>query len=189
MDNISKEKSTTNKKQSKKSLLILLVFYGAFIACSYIFKLDSGIKIGENFAFFAVDMFKLLPPAFILVGLFMVWIDKKTIEKYFGEASGFMGHIAAILLSCTTLYPFVVVLPMAGALAKKGARLSIVLTYIGATAICRIPMTIFEASFLGLKFSILRYLISLPLVIISSIIIEKIVGKNYLLKNGLLDSV
>ncbi|MCK5128575.1 MAG: permease [Clostridiales bacterium] len=187
-ENIKKEETNKNKKPNKKPMLILIAFYTLFVAVSYIFNFDSGIKMGENFAFFAIDMIKLFPPAFILVGLFMVWVDRKTIEKYFGEKSGLMGHLAAILLACTTLYPFVVVLPMAAALSKKGARLSIVLTYLGASAICRIPMTIFEASFLGLKFSILRYVISLPLIVLSSIFIEKIVGRKYMLNNPELDS-
>nr|WP_281415074.1 permease [Fusibacter paucivorans] len=132
-------------------------------------------------------MFKLFPPAFVLVGLFMIWVNKETVEKFFGEASGIMGYVAAIALACTTLYPFVVVLPMGAALSKKGARLSIVLTYLGATAICRIPMTIFEASYLGIKFSMIRYAVSLPLIILSSVIIEKIVGKDYMATNHLLD--
>lgn len=181
---------TTGKRkgQNKKPIIIFIVLYVIFIACSYIFRFDSGIVMGENFAFFAVDMLKLFPPAFILVGLFMVWVDRKTVEKFFGEKSGILGHIAAILLACTTLYPFIVVLPMAAALSKKGARLSIVLTYLGATAICRIPMTIFEASFLGVKFSILRYVISLPLIVLSAIFIEKVVGNNYMSNNPDLNS-
>ena len=40
--------------------------------------------------------------------------------------------------------------------------------YVGAAAICRIPMTIYEASFLGIKFSLVRLMISIPLVVISS---------------------
>lgn len=184
-----KNKQSVKKKPNKKPIIILLSFYGIFIICSYIFKIDSGMKMGENFTFFAIDMLKLFPPAFILVGLFVVWVDRKIVEKFFGEASGFMGYVASILLACTTLFPFIVVLPMAATLSKKGAKLSIVLTFLGATAVCRIPMTIFEASFLGLKFSIIRYVVSLPLIVVTSIMIEKVVGKNYFSENDLLDSL
>lgn len=172
-----------NAKQKKKGMsketLIFLIIFGLFIAVSYVFRIDSGMKIGDNFVFFAVDMVKIFPPAFILVGLFMVWVDRKTVEKFFGKNAGLKGHLVAILLACTTLYPFVVVLPMAAALGKKGARLGIVLTYLGASAICRIPMTIFEASFLGVKFTIIRYVVSLPLIVLSSILLEKLVGEDY----------
>lgn len=158
----------------KKRWWLLILFYIAFVGLSYIIGFKPGEAIGQNFIFFAVDMIKIFPPAFILVGLFMVWVDRKTVEQIFGNASGMKGYLAAILLACTTVYPFVVVLPMASALLKKGGRLSIVMTYLGASAICRIPMTVFEASFIGIKFTIIRYVVSLPLVVITSIVIEKI---------------
>lgn len=167
-------------------MLGAIIIYALFIGISFLLHFDSGIQMSKNFVFFAVDMLKLLPAAFILVGLFMVWVKRETVEKYLGTSSGLLGHLTAILLACTTLFPFVVVMPMAHALAKKGARLSIVLTYLGATAVCRIPMTIFEASFLGLKFSIIRYIVSLPLIILASILIEKWVGKDYMEKSDLL---
>ncbi len=172
------------QKPKKKKVITFLFLYTSFIILSLIMKYEPGRRIAYNFQFFALDMFKLFPPAFILVGLFMVWIDRKAVEHYFGEASGVKGYIGAILLSCTTLYPFVVVLPMAASLYKKGAKLSIVLTYLGATAICRIPMTIFEASFIGIGFSVVRYIVSLPLIVISSILIERIL-RNDILHNRL----
>ena len=66
-----------------------------------------------------------------------------------------------------------VALPVAYTLANKGARLSVVFTYIGAAAVCRIPMTIFEASYLGIKFTIIRYAVSVPLIILTSSILGK----------------
>ncbi len=46
--------------------------------------------------------------------------------------------------------------------------LAVIFSYIGAAAIVRIPMTIFEASFLGIKFSLIRLLVSIPLVVLSA---------------------
>jgi uncharacterized membrane protein YraQ (UPF0718 family) len=178
MENKKHDEQSDNKKKSKRAY-IFIGLYTAFIILSHIFSWNPGIQMGDSFKFFALDMLKILPAAFILVGLFMVWVDRKTIEKYFGEASGIMGHLAAILLACTTLYPFIVVIPMAAALMKKGARLGIVITFLGATAICRIPMSIFESTFLGIKFTIIRYIVALPLIVISSYAIERIAGKDY----------
>ena len=176
---MNKNSESSNKKGNRRSMLIMLTVYAVFITLSILTDFDPGLRIADNFVLFARDMFMLFPPAYVLVGLFVVWVDRKTVETYFGESSGFMGYVTAILLACTTLYPFIVVLPMAAALAKKGARLSIVLTYLSASAICRIPMTIFEASYLGIRFSIIRYLVSLPLIVVTSILLEKMVGKNY----------
>ena len=148
--------------------------YLLFITVSFIIEYQPGKVIFDNFILFIVDMFKLFPAAFILVGLFMVWVDRSVVMRYFGEYSGVKGHLMAILLACTTLYPFIIVLPMASDLYKKGAKLEIVLTYLGASAICRIPMTIFEATFLGIQFTLVRYLVSLPLIVLSSILIGKL---------------
>lgn len=173
-------------EQEKKKPIVLFVFLGIytiFIGSSFIINYEPGKIIFDNFYLFIVDMFKLFPAAFVLVGLFMVWVDRKVVERYFGESSGLKGHLSAILLACTTLYPFVVVLPMASGLYKKGAKLDIVLTYLGASAICRIPMSIFEATFLGIKFTVVRFVVSLPLIVISSIIIGKMM-KNKQLELG-----
>jgi hypothetical protein len=46
-------------------------------------------------------------------------------------------------------------------------------------------MTIFEASFLGLKFSIIRLLVSLPLVIFGSMLLGNYLGrKRYQMSGG-----
>ncbi len=114
-------------------------------------------------------MLKIFPCAFILIGLFEEWVRRETIERHFGEGSGPLGFVWAILLSGTTVGGLYVAFPVAAALYSKGARLGVVFTYVGASAICRIPMTIFEASFMGLKYSAIRIAVSLPLVVVSSV--------------------
>ncbi len=143
--------------------------YFIFLILSYIFQNKPGIAIKDNFIIFSLSMIKILPCAFILIGLFEVWVRKETIEKHLGKKSGIMGCVWAVLLAGTTVGPMITAFPVAHALYTKGAAIRIILIYLGASAICRIPMTIFEASFLGLKFSIIRLLVSIPLVILSSI--------------------
>ncbi|MGB9629843.1 MAG: hypothetical protein ACPL6D_14400, partial [Thermodesulfobacteriota bacterium] len=62
---------------------------------------------------------------------------------------------------------------------------SIIFTYISASAICRVPMAIFESSFMGIKFTAIRFLVSLPLVIITSIWLGDYMEKrNYRIMEG-----
>jgi len=145
--------------------------YVVFIAISFAAGFTPGKEIGINFFDFSWAMLKILPCAFILIGLFEVWVKKETIEKHMGENSGFVAYIWAILFAGTTVGGLYVAFPVAYTLHGKGARLSIIFTYIAASAICRVPMTIFEASFMGIKFSIIRLCVSIPLVIISSMIL------------------
>ncbi len=130
-------------------------------------------------------MLKILPVAFILIGLFEVWVKRETIEKHFGEKSGVRGYIWAILLSSMTVGGLYVAFPVAYSLYSKGAKLSVIFTYLGAAAICRIPMAIFEASFLGIKFTAIRWLVSIPLVIIASMLLGNyLTRRNYKIMAG-----
>ncbi len=147
---------------------LLLAAYVIFIIASVALNFEPGKRLGENFLSFLVDMMKVLPFAFILIGLFEVWVKRETVEKHLGKESGFKGYIWAILLASTTVGGLYVAFPVAHALYNKGARLSVIFAYISASAVCRVPMTIFEASFLGVKFSLVRLVVSIPLVIISS---------------------
>jgi len=145
-----------------------------------VFGFSPGKEIGYNFISFSKELLKILPFAFILIGLFEAWIKKETVEKHLGEESGIMGYIWAVVLAGTIVGGLYVAFPVAYSLFNKGAKLSVVLTYIGASAIARIPMTIFEASFLGVKFTAIRLSVSLPLVIVTSMLLGNyLTKKNY----------
>jgi len=165
--------------------IVVISGYIIFLIVSSIFGFNPGKEIGHNFATFSVDMFKILPCAFILIGLFEVWVKRETVEKHLGERSGIRGYIWAVLLAGTTVGGLYVAFPVAYSLYSKGAKLSVILTYIGASAICRVPMTIFEASFLGIKFTAIRLLVSLTLVIVTSILLgDYLTKRNYKITGG-----
>ncbi len=159
--------------------------YFIFIICSFFTGFEPGKQIGQNFTSFAVVMLKLLPCAFILIGLFEVWVKKERVEKHLGKEAGITSYLWIILLASTTIGGLYVAFPLAYSLFRKGARLSVIFTYIAAAGICRIPMTIFEASFLGIKFTIIRLMVSIPLIILSSILLGNYLErKNYKIMEG-----
>jgi len=157
--------------------ITLISFYIIFLVVSWIFGFGAGKEISRNFGIFSLEMLKILPCAFILIGLFEVWVKRETIERHFGQESGIRGYIWGILLAGTTVGGLYVAFPVAYSLYSKGARLSVIFTYIGASAICRIPMAIFEVSFLGIKFTAIRLLVSLPLLVITSMLLGKYLTK------------
>ncbi len=157
------------KIQKKTIRFLAMSTYGAFLLASFLLGFSPGKQIGYNFFSFSIEMLKILPCAFILIGLFEVWVKKEKVEKHLGPESGFVGYVWVILLAGTTVGGLYVAFPVAYSLYNKGAKLSVIFTYIGAAGICRIPMTIFEASFMGLRFSFIRLMVSIPLVLVSSI--------------------
>lgn len=172
-------------KKKKYVLLLLMALFFIFIIISFLMNINSGKKIGNNFIKYSIEMIKILPFTFILIGLFEVWVKKETIEKHLGDNAGFMSYIWAVLLGGTTVGPMIVALPIAYSLYNKGARLSFIFTYVSAAAVCRIPMTIFEASYLGIKFTVIRYAVTIPLIILTSAIFGKYLEKkNFKIKSG-----
>jgi len=133
--------------------------------------------MGLNLLDFAKQMFSILPFVFVLIGLFEVWVPRETIEAHMGVESGWKGYLWAVLLASPMAGGLYVNLPIAHSLYRKGASWGVVLTYIGAGSLCRIPMLLFESSFLGIKFSLLRLMLSLPLVIGTSIAIGRVLEK------------
>jgi len=173
------------KMQNKHMNALAISIYFVFIFSSFLIGFKPGKQIGHNFISFSIEMLKLLPSAFILIGLFEVWVRKESVEKHLGKGSGVMGYIWVVLLAGTTVGGLYVAFPVAYSLFKKGAKLSVIFTYIGASAICRIPMTIFESSFMGIKFSLIRLIVSIPLVILSSVLLGNYLEKgNYRIAEG-----
>lgn len=148
--------------------LILIAALGLSLLFRSI-EYGPGLVWGSYFLAYLKDMLRILPFAFILIGLFEVWVKRETVERHLGTRSSPAAFLWAILLGGVTVGPMLVALPVAQALRAKGARLPVVLTYLGAAAVCRIPMMLFESSYLGLRFTILRFGISLPLILLSSL--------------------
>ncbi len=168
------------KKKNNTFNYIIFIMFVMFLGISYIFNFKIGLKLSNNFLIFARDMVKILPPAFILIGLFDVWVSRQTIEKNFGRSSGFKKYIYSILLAATTVGGTFVAFPVANSLYHKGANYNSIFTYVTAASIVMIPMSIMEASILGIKFTSIRLGVSLPLVIVSSIILSNYLNsKNY----------
>ena len=165
--------------------LAALVGYLIFIAVSTAIDFTPGKQIGSNFIYFWADLIKILPFAFVLIGLFEVWVNRETVERHLGQESGARGYLWAMVLSSVTVGGVFVAFPIAHSLYKKGAAFGVIFTYIGASAVCRIPMNLFELSFMGIKFTAIRLAVSLPLVILSSTMLGRYLKKqNYEISNG-----
>ncbi len=133
-----------------------------------------GISIGMHFKSFAIELLKIMPPVFVLVGLFEVWVPRAVIEKHLGDARHFMAYIWVLLLAMTTIGGLFVAFPIAQSLEGKGASKPVVLTYLTGATIVRLPMTIFEATFLGLRFTAVRWTCALVLTLVSSFILSRL---------------
>jgi uncharacterized membrane protein YraQ (UPF0718 family) len=142
--------------------------FALFVLSSLATGFAPGKTMGQSFVSFLWQMLKVLPCVFVLIGLFDVWVKRETVEKHLGQESGALSYVWAVLLAGTMVGGLHVALPVGHALHVKRAKLGIVLAFLSASAICRVPMTLFEAAFLGWRFTCVRFAVSVPLVVLSS---------------------
>jgi len=167
------------KRSSLPFWAVLFLAFAAFVALSALIRFAPGIKCGTDFLAFARTMAGLLPPTFLLVGLFHSWVKRETVEKHMGSESGVQGYFWAIVLAGTIVGGLFVALPLCLVLQKKGASMKVILTFLNASMICRIPMTVFEASFLGIGFTIVRFAVSIPLLILIAWAMTSWLGEDF----------
>ena len=157
--------------------LIVVAAFGLFVACSFAGEFATGRQIGHAFASTLLEMLKILPCAFVLIALFDVWVKRETVERHFGKGSGVRGYVWGIVLAGMSVGGMYVAFPVAYSLFRKGAKLSVIFAYVGFAGVCRIPMTMFEASFMGGLFTAVRLSVSIPLVIVAALIMGRILER------------
>ncbi|MFO7722455.1 MAG: permease [Bacteroidales bacterium] len=150
------------------------LFFVGLTGLSYLLGFAAGKEIGMNFWLFFREMIIFLPMMFILVGLFDVWVPREKIEKHIGKSSGWKGTGLVILLATLQAGPLYGAFPFAYILWKKGCSIRNIFIYLGAFSTLKIPMITFEIGFLGIHFSLLRTLITLPFFILIGFIMEKL---------------
>jgi len=152
----------------------LALAFGIFVLISIILPFPPGISAAKDFVDFFGEFISFIPLMFILVGLFDVWFPKELVERYIGKDAGLKGIFLVILLAMIQAGPLYGAFPVAFLLWKKGCSGRNIFIYLGAFSSFKIPLLTFEISFLGLKFTLLRTLISLPLFILIGFAMEKL---------------
>jgi uncharacterized membrane protein YraQ (UPF0718 family) len=162
---------------------ILIVLFGIALLVLRILNFEPGITIEHNFWMFITEMITFLPLMFVLMGLLDVWVPKEKVERHIGPGSGIRGMFYVVLLGTLQAGPLYGAFPVAYILWKKGCGIRNIFIYLGAFSTMKVPMLAFEIGFLGLKFSLLRTLITLPVFITIGYIMEFLLRKrNFIIK-------
>ena len=123
------------------------------------------------------QMMLVIPPIFVLMGLLDVWVPKETMIKYMGEGSGIKGILLAVFIGSAAAGPLYGAFPVAAVFMKKGVKFSNILIFIGAWSTAKIPMLLFEASNLGVHYTLLRLACNIVGIILIAVLLEKSLKK------------
>ena len=165
--------------EKNRTDLAVIALFGLFTAVSALLKCDFGHKAAENFTVSFLDMIAFIPLIFVLIGLFDVWVPRETVQKHVGRDSGIRGILWVILMAMLQAGPLYGAFPVAYLLWTKGASARNIFIYLGAFSTLKLPMLSFEVGFLGLKFTLLRTLISLPVFITIAVVMEKLFSHSF----------
>lgn len=123
-----------------------------------------------------VQMLGFLPPIFVLLGLFDVWVDRETVMRLMGQESGLKGAFLAFLLGTLAAGPLYMAFPVAGVLLKKRAGLFQIFIFIGTWAIAKVPMLLFETSCFGFSYTALRFVCNMGAIVGIAWLLGRLLG-------------
>ena len=164
--------------------LLMIAFFGVAIVTSFALPWDFGIRAAGHFASSFMEMISFLPAIFILVGLIEAWVPKEVVAKHTGEGSGWKSSVWMILFAMLQVGPLYGAFPVAYLMWKKGTSTRNIFIYLGAFTSLKLPMLGFEIGFLGLKFTLLRTALSIPVFITIAVIIDRFFGADFVMHDG-----
>jgi len=157
-------------KQNLFTGIIIIVY-----ALIFILKPETGMTAISNSGYYLKEMLMIMPVIFVLTALLDVWVPKKTIMKYLGKQSKSKGIILSFLLGGISAGPIYAAFPVCIMLHKKGASIKNIVIILSSWAVIKIPMLLNEVKFLGIKFMLVRWILTVIAIIIFSWIASKIV--------------
>ncbi len=166
-------------KKNKIATFTIFAYIGVFVYSPYL-GLDS-LKMTSSYF---IEMLQILPAVFVVMGLVEVWVSRDTIMGIFGKGSGLKGRFASVLIGSFSAGPIYAAFPVCYTLLKKGSAVSNIVIILSAWAVVKMPMLIVEAQFMGVSFMIVRYIFTVPAIIMIGVITGKIVSKENIIKNS-----
>lgn len=160
-------------KKIKENLFSVLVLMAYVILL--VVRPDLGFQSISNSAYYLKEMLLIMPVIFILTALLDLWIPKEKISKYLGKEAKSKGIVFSFVLGSISAGPIYAAFPMCVMLYKKGASIRNLVVILSSWAVIKIPMLLNEVKFLGLRFMVIRWILTVIAIVVFSWITAKIV--------------
>lgn len=157
----------------KENLFLALVAFVYIIL--FIAKPAVSIESVKNSGYYLKEMLMIMPVIFILTALLDLWVPKEKIVQYLGKDAKAKGMFFSFLVGSISAGPVYAAFPMCIMLYKKGATIRNIVIILSSWAVIKIPMLINEVKFLGMKFMIIRWVLTVIAIIVFSWLTEKMI--------------
>jgi len=163
-------------KSNKLLIVVGLIYIGLLIVAP-----EYAISAFKNSSYYLIEMIQVIPIIFMITIFIEAWIPKETITKHLGEKSGFKGGLFAFVLGSISAGPIYAAFPVSKMLLKKGAGIRNIVIILSAWAVIKVPMLANEAKFLGPKFMVVRWVLTVIAITIMATIMGKVINKKEVL--------
>jgi len=160
------KKFVSNNKFLMISIILLIVL--SVIDINYTYRSI------ENTRQQIVSMLIIVPPIFVLIGLFDAWVPRQTMIVMMGKESGIKGMAIAFVLGAFSAGPTIAAFPLAMVMLKKGARYANVIFFIMVWSSLKLPIVFYQFSQLGFQFAMVINLTMLLVFITAALFAEKL---------------
>lgn len=156
---------------------LFMIFVALAYLAMFIIKPQMGVDSIKNSGYYIKEMLMIMPVIFVLTALLDMWIPKEKIQRHLGDEAKAKGVLLSFVLGSISAGPVYAAFPFCIMLYKKGASIRNIVIILSSWAVIKVPMLLNEAKFLGPKFMIIRYLLTVIAIIIFSAVTTKIVRK------------
>lgn len=157
-----------------KENLFLIVVVVAYLTM-FIVKPSMGWGAVKSSGFYIKEMLLIMPVIFVLTALLDLWVPKEKIVQLLGTEAKTKGVFLAFVVGSISAGPIYAAFPMCIMLHKKGASIRNIIIILSSWAVIKIPMLLTEAKFLGLKFMLVRWVLTLLAIIVFSWLAAKMI--------------
>jgi len=165
--------------KKNKLLTLMLISYTGLIFISPEMGTSALIITKDNL----LQLLMVMPIILAMTSLTKAWIPEELISKKLGNESGFLGMLLALILGSVSAGPIYAAFPFAKALLDKGASLRNITILLSSWAVIKVPMLANELAFLGPKFMITRWCLTVIAITILSVMLEKVVTREDILQS------
>lgn len=156
--------------KNKFLIAVILIYLALFL-----FAPAKAVLSIKNSMYYVIEMLQIMPVIFLLTVVIEAWVPKDTIIKGFGEDSGIKGGIYSLLLGSLSAGPIYAAFPICKTFLKKGASIKNIVIILSSWAVIKVPMLANEAKFLGPKFMLIRWILTVISIFIMAHIISLLV--------------
>ncbi len=155
-------------KRNKTLVVVALIYL-------ILFMVDSQRAIGaiQNSSYYLKEMLIIMPVVYLLTVVLDSLVPKEMILKGFGKNSGMKGNVLALVLGSISAGPIYAAFPISKMLLDKGATLGNVVIVLSSWAVIKLPMLANEARFLGVKFMVVRWILTVISIFLMGYIFDR----------------